>query len=242
MLEIRDIVLSYGGVRALDGVRIDVPAREITTVVGSNGAGKSSLMKAIVGLERPSAGEITLEGQSLLNLSPSEIVARGLALVPEGRELFPRMSVLENLMVGATLVRDSSAKRDGLDRVVSLFPVLGRKLGAMAGSLSGGEQQMLAFGRALMAQPRVLLLDEPSIGLAPMIEEQLMESIRKVSQQLDMAVLLVEQNAMLALESSQRAYVLELGRVVRQGSSRDLLHDPSIISSYLGGTSESAGS
>jgi branched-chain amino acid transport system ATP-binding protein len=235
MLQVRDVALSYGGVRALDGVSLEVPARQITTVVGSNGAGKSSLMKAIAGLERPSAGSITLEGESLLGLTPSEIVARGLALVPEGRELFPRMSVLENLMVGATLVRSAAARRVSMDRVLALFPVLARKLGAMAGSMSGGEQQMLAFGRALMAEPRVLLLDEPSIGLAPIIEEQLMASIRQVSQELGMAVLLVEQNAMLALESSHQAYVLELGRVVRQGPSAELINDTAIIASYLGG-------
>ncbi len=235
MLQVRDVALSYGGVRALDGVSLDVPARQITTVVGSNGAGKSSLMKAIAGLERPSAGTITLEGESLLGLTPSEIVARGLALVPEGRELFARMSVLENLMVGATLVRSAAARRSSMERVLALFPVLAQKLGAMAGSMSGGEQQMLAFGRALMAEPRVLLLDEPSIGLAPIIEEQLMASIREVSQHLGMAVLLVEQNAMLALESSHQAYVLELGRVVRQGPSPDLVNDPAIIASYLGG-------
>lgn len=234
MLQISDVVLNYGGVRALDGVSLDVPARQITTVVGSNGAGKSSLMKAIAGLERPSEGSILLDGESLLGLNPSEIVARGLALVPEGRELFPRMSVLENLMVGATLVSNAAARRSKMDRVLALFPVLARKLGAMAGSMSGGEQQMLAFGRALMAEPRVLLLDEPSIGLAPIIEEQLMESIREVSQQLGMAVLLVEQNAMLALESSEHAYVLELGRVVREGPSADLIKDPIIVASYLG--------
>jgi branched-chain amino acid transport system ATP-binding protein len=235
MLHLDGIALSYGGVRALDGVSLDVPPRQITTVVGSNGAGKSSLMKVIAGLERPSAGRVTLDGESLVGLSPSEIVARGLALVPEGRELFPRMSVLENLQVGATLIRSAAIRRASMDRVLALFPVLARKRGAMAASLSGGEQQMLAFGRALMAEPRVLLLDEPSIGLAPMIEEQLMASIREVSQQLGMAVLLVEQNAMLALESSHQAYVLELGRVVRQGPSADLINDPDIISSYLGG-------
>jgi branched-chain amino acid transport system ATP-binding protein len=235
MLHIRDVALNYGGVRALDGVSLDVPARQVTTVVGSNGAGKSSLMKAIAGLEQPLSGTISLEGESLLGLTPSEIVALGLALVPEGRELFPRMSVLENLMVGATLVRSAAARRNSMDRVLALFPVLARKLDAMAGSMSGGEQQMLAFGRALMAEPRVLLLDEPPIGLAPIIEEQLMASIRDVSQQLGMAVLLVEQNAMLALESSQQAYVLELGLVVRQGPSAVLITDPSIVASYLGG-------
>jgi branched-chain amino acid transport system ATP-binding protein len=235
MLHLEGVALSYGGVRALDGVSLDVPPRQITTVVGSNGAGKSSLMKVIAGLERPSAGRVTLEGESLIGLSPSEIVARGLALVPEGRELFPRMSVLENLQVGATLIRNAATRRASMDRVLALFPVLARKRGAMAASLSGGEQQMLAFGRALMAEPRVLLLDEPSIGLAPMLEEQLMASIREVSQQLGMAVLLVEQNAMLALESSHHAYVLELGQVVRQGPSAELINDPAIISSYLGG-------
>jgi branched-chain amino acid transport system ATP-binding protein len=235
MLQVRDMALNYCGVRALDGVSLDVPPRQITTVVGSNGAGKSSLMRAIAGLERSSAGTVTLDGESLLGLTPSEIVARGLVLVPEGRELFPRMTVLENLMVGATLVRSSAARRVSMDRVLALFPVLERKLGAMAGSMSGGEQQMLAFGRALMAEPRMLLLDEPSIGLAPIIEEQLMASIREVSLQLGIGILLVEQNAMLALESSSQAYVLELGRVVRQGPSADLINDPGIIASYLGG-------
>lgn len=235
MLQIEGLSLSYGGVRALDGVSLEVHTRQITTVVGSNGAGKSSLMKAIAGLEKPSAGSVLLDGRNLVGLTPSEIVARGLALVPEGRELFPRMSVLENLQVGATLIRDAAVRRSSMERVLALFPVLARKLGAMAASLSGGEQQMLAFGRALMAQPRVLLLDEPSIGLAPMIEEQLMASIRDVSQQLGMAVLLVEQNAMLALEASHQAYVLELGRVVRHAPSAELIRDPAIIASYLGG-------
>lgn len=235
MLLVEDVRLDYGGVQALDCVSLEVPNGAITTVVGSNGAGKTSLMKAICGLEKPSSGHVTFEGEPLMGLSPAQIVRRGIVLVPEGRELFPRMSVRDNLVLGASLVESKSTKSESFDRVLGLFPVLERKLSQQARNLSGGEQQMLAFGRALMASPRLLLLDEPSIGLAPLIEEQLMDSVRDVSTQLGVGILLVEQNAMLALESSSHAYVMELGRIVKSAESSELINDPSVIEAYLGG-------
>ena len=207
----------------------------VTTLVGSNGAGKSTLMKGIMGLKPPLAGEVRLDGIRLAGLSTSEIVARGVVLVPEGRELFPKMTVLENLQVGASLGGDEARKKRNLATVTELFPVLGRKLSMAARNLSGGEQQMLAVGRALMASPRFLLLDEPSIGLAPLIEEQLMASIRQVANELGLGVLLVEQNAMLALEHSDWAYVIELGRITKSVASAELVDDPSIVDAYLGG-------
>ncbi|KRS15761.1 ABC transporter ATP-binding protein [Roseovarius indicus] len=235
MLRVDGLTLGYGGIRALENASIDVRENTVTTLVGSNGAGKSTLMKGIMGLMAPLAGEVRLDGERLSGLSTSQIVAQGVVLVPEGRELFPRMTVLENLQVGASLGGDGTRKKRNLDTVTELFPVLGRKLSMAARNLSGGEQQMLAVGRALMASPRFLLLDEPSIGLAPLVEEQLMASIRQVSNELGLGVLLVEQNAMLALENSYWAYVIELGRITKSAASADLVEDPSIVDAYLGG-------
>jgi branched-chain amino acid transport system ATP-binding protein len=235
MLVVEGLKLDYAGVHALDGVSLEVADGAITTVVGSNGAGKTSLMKAICGLEKPSSGRITFDGDALIGLSPAQIVRKGIVLVPEGRELFPRMTVRDNLMLGASLVNSKSTRTASLERVLGLFPVLERKLSQQARNLSGGEQQMVAFGRALMASPSLLLLDEPSIGLAPMIEEQLMASIRDVSTQLGVSILLVEQNAMLALENSRYAYVMELGRIVRSDESAKLINDPAVVEAYLGG-------
>ena len=235
MLRVDGLTLGYGGIRALENASIDVRENTVTTLVGSNGAGKSTLMKGIMGLKPPLAGEVRLDGIRLAGLSTSEIVARGVVLVPEGRELFPKMTVLENLQVGASLGGDEARKKRNLATVTELFPVLGRKLSMAARNLSGGEQQMLAVGRALMASPRFLLLDEPSIGLAPLIEVQLMASIRQVANELGLGVLLVEQNAMLALEHSDWAYVIELGRITKSVASAELMDDPSIVDAYLGG-------
>jgi branched-chain amino acid transport system ATP-binding protein len=234
MLLVEDAWLDYGGVSALMGVGLQVAPGRITAVVGSNGAGKTSLMKAISGLEKLSTGSISFDGEALTGMQPSEIVRRGVALVPEGRELFPRMTVEENLLVGATVIRNADQRRGSLSQVQELFPVLARKRHALASTLSGGEQQMLAFARALMSSPRMLLLDEPSIGLAPQIEEQLMASVRHIAAEMGVGVLLVEQNAMLALEASERAYVIELGKVVMEGASEQLLKDPKVQSYYLG--------
>jgi len=235
MLQVDGLTLGYGGIRVLEEVSLRVRENTVTTLVGSNGAGKSTLMKGIMGLKPPLAGEVRLDGIRLAGLSTSQIVARGVVLVPEGRELFPKMTVLENLQVGASLGGDEARKKRNLATVTELFPVLGRKLSMAARNLSGGEQQMLAVGRALMASPRFLLLDEPSIGLAPLIEEQLMASIRQVANELGLGVLLVEQNAMLALEHSDWAYVIELGRITKSVASAELVDDPSIVDAYLGG-------
>lgn len=235
MLQVDGLTLGYGGIRVLEEVSLRVRENTVTTLVGSNGAGKSTLMKGIMGLKPPLAGEVRLDGIRLAGLSTSEIVARGVVLVPEGRELFPKMTVLENLQVGASLGGDEARKKRNLATVTELFPVLGRKLSMAARNLSGGEQQMLAVGRALMASPRFLLLDEPSIGLAPLIEVQLMASIRQVANELGLGVLLVEQNAMLALEHSDWAYVIELGRITKSVASAELMDDPSIVDAYLGG-------
>ncbi|MDM8165604.1 ABC transporter ATP-binding protein [Roseovarius sp.] len=235
MLQVDGLTLGYAGIRVLEEVSLRVRENTVTTLVGSNGAGKSTLMKGIMGLKPPLAGEVRLDGIRLAGLSTSEIVARGVVLVPEGRELFPKMTVLENLQVGASLGGDEARKKRNLATVTELFPVLGRKLSMAARNLSGGEQQMLAVGRALMASPRFLLLDEPSIGLAPLIEEQLMASIRQVANELGLGVLLVEQNAMLALEHSDWAYVIELGRITKSVASAELVDDPSIVDAYLGG-------
>ena len=234
MLEARDLVLEYGGVRALDGIGFSAKIGELTAVVGSNGAGKTTLMKAICGLAKLKSGEIRLNGDRLDGLAPDAIVRKGISLVPEGRELFPRLSVLDNLLLGATVRPDPAARRRTLDRVFALFPVLASRQRQQAGRMSGGEQQMVAFGRALMSQPKMLLLDEPSIGLAPKVEEQLISAISDYSRENGIGVLIVEQNAMLALEHAQHAYVVEQGRVALFGPAKAVLNDPAVVASYLG--------
>jgi branched-chain amino acid transport system ATP-binding protein len=234
MLEARDLVLEYGGVRALNGLSFNAVAGEVTAVVGSNGAGKTTLMNAICGLVKLASGEIRLNGDKLNGLAPDEIVRKGISLVPEGRELFPKLSVQENLLVGATVRPDPVIRRKTLARIFELFPVLADRQKQQAGRMSGGEQQMLAFGRALMAQPKMLLLDEPSIGLAPMIEEQLISAISDYALENGIGVLIVEQNAMLALEHAQHAYVLEQGRVALSGPAAEIKDDPAVVASYLG--------
>ncbi|MFB8343838.1 ABC transporter ATP-binding protein [Brucella cytisi] len=234
MLEAQDLVLEYGGVRALDGMSFSANVGEVTAVVGSNGAGKTTLMNAICGLAKLSSGEIRLDGDRLDGLAPDAIVRRGISLVPEGRELFPRLTVLDNLLLGATVRPDPALRRKTLDRIFGLFPVLADRQKQQAGRMSGGEQQMLAFGRALMAQPKMLLLDEPSIGLAPMVEEQLISAISDYSREHGIGVLIVEQNAMLALEHAQHAYVVEQGRVALSGAAATIRDDPAVVASYLG--------
>lgn len=234
MLEAKDLVLEYGGVRALNGMSFTASTGEVTAVVGSNGAGKTTLMNAICGLVKLASGEIRLDGARLNGLAPDEIVRKGISLVPEGRELFPKLSVLENLLLGATVRPDPAVRRKTLERIFELFPVLANRQKQQAGRMSGGEQQMLAFGRALMAQPKMLLLDEPSIGLAPMVEEQLISAISDYSRENGIGVLIVEQNAMLALEYAQHAYVVEQGRVALSGPAAEIRDDPAVIASYLG--------
>lgn len=234
MLSVKNLHLSYGGISALNGVSLDLAQGEIVTVVGSNGAGKTSLMKAILGLEPLVSGDVVFQGVSLEGKSTNQRVAHGIALVPEGRELFGQLSILENLYVGAATLRDHKQLNRNFSFVFDLFPVLARKRNDQARSMSGGEQQMLACARALMSSPRCLLLDEPTIGLAPMIEDELMDAVHQVVKETGAGVLLVEQNAMLALENTTRAYVLELGKVAKSGLSEDLMTDPAIAKAYLG--------
>jgi branched-chain amino acid transport system ATP-binding protein len=231
-LEIRDVSAAYGPVRALDGVSLSVAEGEIVALVGSNCAGKSTLMKTVMGVVRPERGSVTFAGTSLLGLAVEDIVRRGLVLVPEGRGILASLTVRENLRLGAYHRRDARVAAD-LDQVAERFPVLARRLEQKAGSLSGGEQQMLALGRALMARPRLLLLDEPSLGLAPVIVANIFDIIASLARE-GVTVLLVEQNAAEALRLAHRAYVLETGRVVLEGKASDLLQHERVREAYLG--------
>ena len=232
MLEVRALEVRYGAVQALRCVSLDVRQGEIVSLIGTNGAGKSSTLMAISGIVRANAGDIAFEGQSILGRPAHEIVARGLAQVPEGRRVFPRLSVRETLEMGAFLQRGPIVA--DLDRVHALFPVLQERAKQLAGTLSGGEQQMLAIGRALMGRPRLLMMDEPSMGIAPMLVARIFEAIRELNRQ-GLTVLLVEQNARAALRLSSRAFVVENGRTTITGAGSELLHDARIASAYLGG-------
>ncbi|HME95514.1 MAG TPA: ABC transporter ATP-binding protein [Methylomirabilota bacterium] len=231
-LEIRDVSVAYGVVRALDGVSLSVAEGEIVALVGSNCAGKSTLMKAIMGVVRPSRGAITFAGSPLGGLAVEAVVRRGVVLVPEGRGILGTLTVRENLRLGAYQRRDARIAAD-LDQVAARFPVLRERLGQKAGSLSGGEQQMLAIARALMARPRLLLLDEPSLGLAPVVIASIFDMIASLARD-GVTVLLVEQNAAEALRLAHRAYVLETGRVVLEGKASDLLQHERVREAYLG--------
>jgi branched-chain amino acid transport system ATP-binding protein len=233
MLEVERLQVYYGDVQALWDVTFHVQPGEIVTLVGSNGAGKTTTLKAVSGLLRPATGHIRLEGQDLAALPPHEIVTRGIAQIPEGRRLWPQMTVLENLELGAYTPDARRMKDDTLDWTFTLFPVLRERQAQRAGTLSGGEQQMVAIARGLMSRPRLLMLDEPSLGLAPMLVEEVFHIVREINGQ-GVTVLLVEQNLRQALEVAHRAYVLETGRVTLSGSSRDVLADTHIRSAYLG--------
>ncbi len=232
MLELQDVSVTYGQRRALEGVSLTVERAEIVTLLGANGAGKSTTLRAISGLVRPVRGRILYDGRDVTAWSPDALVAAGLCHVPEGRELFPEFSVLDNLLVGAHLVpgREVPAR---LARAFALFPILQERRRQPAGTLSGGEQQMLAIARALMAAPRLLLLDEPSLGLAPLVTREIFRVIERINAQ-GVTVLLVEQNARRALALARRGYVLETGRVVVSGPSERLAADPRIRAAYLG--------
>ena len=233
MLEIKSVDARYGDFQALWDVSLRVDAGEIVVLIGPNGAGKTTLMRAIVGLHRPSAGDIFLDGQSTARLDGYQMVDRGVALVPEGRKLFSGMSVLENLEMGAYTARAREKRAQTLRWVLEVFPVLGERRNASATTLSGGMQQMLAIGRALMSLPRLLLLDEPSLGLAPLIVQNIFDVVNLVNRQ-GVTVLLVEQNARAALELAHRAYVMERGRVVSHGTGAELLNDSNVRRAYLG--------
>ncbi len=233
MLEVRDLQVAYGAAPALWGVSLDVRPGELLCVVGPNGAGKTTLINTIAGMLRARSGSIGLDGRDISRLPPHRFCEAGIALVPEGRRLFAGMSVLENLELGSYLPHARAQRRDTLEQVIALFPVIREKLASPAGELSGGQQQMVAIARALMARPRLLLLDEPSLGLSPLIVHDMFAAIRRINAD-GMAVLLVEQNVTMAMEVSHRAYVLEEGRVVAEGVPQDLLARPEIRRAYLG--------
>jgi branched-chain amino acid transport system ATP-binding protein len=233
MLEVRGIAADYGDVRAVWDVSLEVEQGEIVTLIGPNGAGKTTLMHAIAGLHRPSHGGIFFEGQPLHTLAPHQIVDRGLVLVPEGRHIFATMRVIENLEVGAFGKRARQDRSDSFKRVFEIFPILAERRNQIAGTLSGGQQQMLAIGRALMGRPRMLMLDEPSLGLAPLVVRDIFGVLRSVNEQ-GVTILLVEQNARMALQLANRGYILEQGRVVGAGSGADLLADVGVQRAYLG--------
>ncbi len=233
MLEVRDLQVAYGAAPALWGVSLDVRAGEMLVVVGPNGAGKTTLINAIAGLLRARAGRIAFAGRDLAQLAPHRFCAAGIAIVPEGRRLFTGMSVLENLELGSYLPAAKAHRRQSLEAAIALFPVLKEKLASPAGELSGGQQQMVAIARALMARPRLLLLDEPSLGLSPLIVHDVFAAIRQINAE-GVSVLLVEQNVAMALELADRACVLEEGRIVAEGEPAALLARPEIQRAYLG--------
>jgi branched-chain amino acid transport system ATP-binding protein len=235
VLDISGLGVTYDKAPALRGVSIALDAREIVALIGANGAGKTTTLRAITGLVRASAGEIRFEGERIDGLTPPQIVARGVVMVPEGRRVYPLMSVRDNLLMGAYLRRDPRGERDDLDRVYARFPRLRERQRQQAGTLSGGEQEMLAVGRALMARPKLLLLDEPSLGLAPLMTAEIARMIVAINREDGVGVVLVEQNSRLALRISHRAYVLETGAVKLSGQSSTLLGDDAIRQAYLGG-------
>ncbi|WP_163549863.1 ABC transporter ATP-binding protein [Candidatus Frankia nodulisporulans] len=231
LLSLTDVEVAYGAVTALRGLSLEVDEGEIVTLLGANGAGKTTTLRTISGLLRPRAGELRLDGRPLSTIPAHDLVALGVSHVPEGRRVFPSMSVRENLLMGA--YRDRRHTREDLDRVFALFPRLSERIGQVSGTLSGGEQQMLAIGRALMSRPRLVLLDEPSMGLAPMVVQTIFEVIAEINRD-GVAVLLVEQNAASALRIAGRGYVLETGEVVLSGTSASLLSDDRVRQAYLG--------
>jgi branched-chain amino acid transport system ATP-binding protein len=232
LLQVRGLQVSYGGINAVKGIDLQVHAGEMVAVIGANGAGKSTTLKAISGL-LAHGGQVLFQGQDVSSAASHELVTRGVSMVPEGRGVFGRLTVEENLEMGAYLRRDRQAVRAQLGRVYAMFPRLQERRRQTAGTLSGGEQQMLAIGRALMSQPKLLLLDEPSMGLAPMMVERIFETVRSISRE-GVTVLLVEQNAKLALESSHRGYVMESGRIVLAAASSELLNNREVRKAYLG--------
>ena len=231
ILKISDLRINYGGIEAVKGISFEVPRGEVVTLIGSNGAGKSSTLRAIAGLVKPTSGTIEVEGVDITGKDPNFVVSQGIAMSPEGRRIFPDMTVQENLRIGAYLRKDDIT--EDLNWVYDLFPRLKERHWQAGGTLSGGEQQMLAVGRALMSRPKILMLDEPSLGLAPLVVRGIFDIIREVNKQ-GMTVLLVEQNANMALKAANTGYVLETGRITMTGPGRELLEDESVKAAYLG--------
>jgi branched-chain amino acid transport system ATP-binding protein len=235
MLEIRDLMVNYGAITALHGISLKLAAGEIVTLIGANGAGKSTTLRAISGILKVASGSVQFEGEELAGAPAHQIVGRGLAHVPEGRMVFPNLTVGENLRMGAYLRRDFDKFAADLDYIFKIFPRLQERLSQTAGTLSGGEQQMLAIGRALMSKPRCLMLDEPSLGIAPILVKTIFAAIQEINQQLGLTILLVEQNANLALQISHRGYVLETGRIILEDDSAALRNNAQVREAYLGG-------
>ncbi|WP_030057725.1 MULTISPECIES: ABC transporter ATP-binding protein [Streptomyces] len=233
LLEVEDLRVAYGKIEAVKGISFTVRQGEVTTLIGTNGAGKTTTLRTLSGLLKPTAGRITFEGQDLSTVPAHKIVALGLAHSPEGRHIFPRMTIEENLLLGAFLRSDTAGIQADVERAYSLFPILGERRKQAAGTLSGGEQQMLAMGRALMSQPKLLMLDEPSMGLSPLMMQKIMATIVELKAG-GTTILLVEQNAQAALSLSDQGYVMETGRIVLSGTGADLLHDESVRKAYLG--------
>lgn len=234
MLAVQNLEVAYGSIRALHGVSLHVPEKSIVTLIGANGAGKSSTLRALSGLIKTKAGTVTYEGNDITNQAPHRIVARGLCHVPEGRMIFPNLTIEENLRMGAFLRRDPKGIAADMDYVFTIFPRLLERRKQLAGTLSGGEQQMLAIGRALMGKPRFLMLDEPSLGIAPLLVKAIFQKIVEINRTQGLTILLVEQNANLALEVSSYGYVLETGKVILEGPSADLRANPQVQAAYLG--------
>lgn len=233
MLKVENLVVSYGGIEALKGISLEVPEGKIVTLIGANGAGKSTLLRSIVGLVKPKTGEISYDDKIITGLNSQKIVETGITLVPEGRRVFPNLTVLENLKIGAYMRKDKEEIEKDIKWVYELFPRLEERSWQMAGTLSGGEQQMLAVGRALMCRPKLMMMDEPSLGLAPLIIKDIFQIIQELNSR-GMTILLIEQNANMALKIADWAYVLETGNITMEGTGKDLLENPDIKAAYLG--------
>ncbi|ONS75947.1 ABC transporter ATP-binding protein [Burkholderia cenocepacia] len=233
MLKIKGLQVNYGGIQAVKGVDMEVRQGELVTLIGANGAGKTTTMKAITGLKPYSAGDIEYDGKSIKGIPPHELLKRGLAMVPEGRGIFARMSIIENMQMGAYLRNDNEQIKKDVDRMFGFFPRLKERATQLAGTLSGGEQQMLAMSRAILSKPKLLLLDEPSMGLSPIMVEKIFEVVREISKE-GITVLLVEQNARLALQAADRGYVMDSGAVTMEGDAKQMLDDPKVRAAYLG--------
>jgi branched-chain amino acid transport system ATP-binding protein len=234
MLELKNLQTFYGNIQALKGVSIEISEGEIITLIGANGAGKSTTLMSVCGIVPPRSGDILFRGQPIHDLSPNQIVALGISQVPEGRRIFPYLTVMENLDMGAFLRTDKDGIKQDMEYIFELFPILAERRHQAGGTLSGGEQQMLAISRALMARPRLLLMDEPSLGLAPLVVKQIFEIIRKVNVENNTTIFLVEQNANLALKVAHRGYVMETGRITLADSAEKLLADEKVKKAYLG--------
>jgi branched-chain amino acid transport system ATP-binding protein len=234
MLKVNELNVSYGAIHALKGITFELNEGEIVALIGANGAGKSTTLNTISGIMKPDSGSVFFEEENISEVTPAQIVAKGIVQVPEGRKIFARMSVLENLEMGAYSIKEKEVIKAHLDEVFRIFPRLKERQRQMGGTLSGGEQQMLAIGRALMANPRLLLLDEPSMGLAPILVEQIFEVIQDINEE-GVSILLVEQNAQMALSIADRGYVLETGTVALSGNANELMENPEVQAAYLGG-------